>query len=146
MSYSACSSSGLLFTPAGQTAPYGAVGYTLTPAVTTSTAASGAALSVISTTIVPKGIWLVSGVVSSDATTGGQTITGLTEINKNGTSVLWRATNTTAADGISIPLSCIFESDGNDTIDIFTEYTTSGGSTFRAVSAPVSRIQITRIA
>lgn len=146
MSYSACSSSGLLFSPpTGDSAPYGAVGHTLTPAISTVTPASGGTLSVISTTVVPKGIWLVSGIVGIDATTAAATVTGNTEINKNGPTVLWRSANNTAQDSVSVTLSCIFDSDGNDTIDILATYTTSTG-TFRAVAAPLSRVQITRIA
>jgi hypothetical protein len=142
MSYSSCSNSALL-APAGYIE--GAIGSILTPAINTVAVASAAVLQPIASTILPKGRWLVAGVLTIDATAGGQTLTGNVAIAKDAV-VIWRSQNVTVADSLSISLSCIVDSDGTNAITIPSTYTTSGASTYSALASPLSAVQIVRIA
>jgi hypothetical protein len=142
MSYSACSNSALL---APDAYPTGAIGSTFAPVINTVAVASAALLQPVAAFILPKGRWLISGVLTLDATVGGETLTGNTAIAKDAV-VFWRSQNVTVEDSLSITLSAIVESDGTDVITLPCNYTSSGGATYSAVAAPLSVVQATRIA
>jgi hypothetical protein len=142
MSYSSCSNSALIH-PEGYIS--GAIGSIYEPAVNTVAVASGALLQPMAAFTVPKGRWLVAGVLTLDATTGAQTLAGNTGIAKDAV-VFWRSQNVTVEDSISISLSAVFESDGSNVITIPCTYTSSGGSTYGALAAPLSKIQFIRLA
>lgn len=142
MSYSACSNSALLH-PNGYIA--GAIGSAVEPAINTNAVASAALLQPVAAFILPKGRWLIAGVVSIDATVGGQTLTGNTGIAKDAV-VFWRSTIATAADGLSVVLSAVVDSDGTASITIPMTYATSGGATYSALASPSSKVQAIRIA
>lgn len=142
MSFVSCDNSALVI-PASY--PIGAVGYTFEPSINLTAVASAALLQPMAAYTLPKGVWAVTGVVSVDATVGGQTLTGNTGIAKDAV-VVWRSANATAADGVSVSLSCVVSSDGTNVLTIPMTYTSSGAATYGAAAAPLSKIQITRVA
>ena len=142
MSYSACSNSALLH-PDGY--PVGAIGSVFAPPINTTPVASGALLQPVAAFILPKGRWLIAGVLTLDSTTGAETLSGNTGIAKDAV-VVWRSQNVTVEDSVSITLSCVIESDGTAVITIPCNYTSSGGSTYAAIAEPLSAIQAIRVA
>ena len=142
MSYTACSNSALLF-PDGYIA--GSIGSIYAPAVNTNAVASASLLQPIAAFTLPKGRWLCAGVLTFDATVGGQTLVGNTAIAKDSV-VFWRSQNVTVEDSMSISLSAIIESDGTNVITIPCNYTTSGGATYAALASPLSVVEFIRIA
>jgi len=142
MSYSACSNSALLH-PDGYIA--GAIGSIISPTINTTPVASGALLQPVAATTLPKGRWLVSGTLFPDSTNAGETVIGNTGIAIDAT-VVWRSTNASQLNGISVSLSAVVESDGTAVITIPMTYTTSGGSTYNVTAPPFGLVQYTRIA
>jgi hypothetical protein len=142
MSYSACSNSALL---APDAYPTGAIGATFSPVINTNAVASAALLQPVAAFILPKGRWLISGVLTIDATIGGETVVGNTAIAKDAV-VFWRSQSVVAQDSVSVSLSAIVESDGTAVITLPCNYLTSGGSTYASAASPLSIVQATRIA
>lgn len=126
--------------------PLGAMGSTISPALTASTAASAANLSLIPSTTIPLGRWLVTGVIFIDATTGGQTMNGSLYVQKNAANVWEYRVVSPSEDGVSVPLCCVFDSDGDDLLTMVANFTTSGGSTFAVSVANVNNLNVIRIA
>jgi hypothetical protein len=142
MSYSACANSALL---APDAYPVGAIGSTFTPVINTNAVASAALLQPVAAFTLPKGKWLISGVLTLDTTVGGETLVGNTAIAKDAV-VFWRSQNVTVEDSVSISLSAVIDSDGTAVITVPCNYTSSGSSTYGAIAAPLSVVQATRIA
>lgn len=143
MSYISCDNSALL-PPPGYIA--GSIGYTFSPVVNTTPVNSTATLATMAGYTVPVGKWLVSGVLSFDATVGGQTLTGNVAIDLDGVA-LWRYSFSDVADGKSVILSAVFSSDGTTVLTIPAVMTTSGGAQYQAITANASSlIEVTRIA
>jgi hypothetical protein len=142
MSYSACSNSALLH-PDGYIT--GSIGSIYSPVINTNAVASNTLLQPIAAFTLPKGRWLCAGVLTLDATVGGQTLSGNTAIAKDAV-VFWRSQNVTVEDSVSVSLSAIIESDGTNVITCPSTYTSSGGATYAAVASPLSVIEFIRIA
>lgn len=142
MSYSACSNSAI-YKPDSYLA--GAIGSIAEPSINVNAVASAALLQPIAAYTLPEGRWMIAGTLFVDATTGGQTLTGNTGIAKDSV-VFWRSQIATAADGHSVSLSAVVDSDGANVITIPMTYTTSGGSTYAVSAAPLSKVQFIRVA
>ena len=141
MSYSACSNSALL-APDAYIA--GSIGSIYTSVINVNPVNSGALLQPVAAFTLPKGRWLISGVLTLDSTVGGQTLDGNTGIAVNSV-VVWRSQNVTLQDSISVSLSAVVVSDGTAVITIPCNYTTSAGQ-YSADASPLSVVQATRIA
>ena len=144
MSYSACSNSALL-APSGYIE--GAIGYSFTPVLSTGVNVnSGVQASAFTDITLPKGVWLLSGTLQVDAT-GGTIAAGYAQVEKNGAAVT-QVNFFTPEQYISFCLSVVVVSDGNDTIGLNVEASTSGGAQWElGAGSPTScLINITRIA
>jgi|688.fasta_scaffold12702_5 hypothetical protein len=143
MAYFACANSALLH-PADY--PYGAIGSIIAPAINTVAVASGALLQPVAQFVLPRGRWLVSGVLTYDASVALETLDGNVGIAKDAV-VVWRwQVLTPEPDRVSVPLSCVVDSDGTALMTLPTTMNTSAGSTYACVSSPLSLVQFTRIA
>ena len=145
MSYISCEGSALIPVVLPPTNSTTAVGSIITPTINVNPVASGALLQPIPATTLPAGRWMVSGIISCDATAGGQTLTGNMGIAKDAV-VGWRFTQGTAIDSLSMVLSYIVDSDGTAVITLPTTLTTSGGATYNALASPSSVVQFIRLA
>jgi hypothetical protein len=143
MSYSACSNSALL---APDAYPVGAIGSTFTPAINLNPVASNTLLQPIAQFTLPKGRWLVSGLLKIDGTVGTETLVGNAAIAVDAVVLFRWSVLTPEPDGVSVPLSAVLESDGTALITLPTTFTTSGGGTYGCLAAPLTNIQFTRIA
>jgi hypothetical protein len=146
MSYSACSNSALL-APSGYIE--GAIGYSFTPVISTAVLTNSAATLVAFPDItLPKGVWLLSGTLQIDVP-GGQTIASgsYAQVEKNGVAVT-QVNFFTPESYFSFCLSVVVVSDGNDTIGLNVDVTTSAGGQWElgAGSPPACLLNITRIA
>ena len=142
MSYISCDNTPLIH-PASY--PQGSIGSIYTPPINSTPVASAALLQPIAAYTLPKGRWLVTGTLFVDATVGAETVTGNTGIAKDAV-VFWRSIQTVAADGASVCLSAVFESDGTNVITIPMTYTTSGGATYRVSADEATAVKIIRVA
>ena len=107
---------------------------------------STATLQTIVPFTLPKGRWLVTGVLRPDATVALQTLTGSVSIVVD-VGVFWTyETVTPAEDGLMVVLSCVVDSDGNDVFSIPAVLTTSGGATYGITDNNTNRVQLTRLA
>ena len=143
MSYISCVNSVIL---PERDYPVGSIGSVIAPTVNLVAVASNTALQAIPDTVLPEGVWLISGILFFDAVTGAQTLTGETSISIDGIS-RWRSSNPLSAeDGLSITLSYRVISNGADVLSIPSVYTTSGGANYGLSTQPLSVVQCVRIA
>ena len=146
MSYTSCEGSALLpavLPPANSTHALGSI---IVPTISVSAVASGATLQTITATTLPKGRWLIGGILAFDASVGGQSINGNLNIQLNGID-FWRwSLFAPIADGISVSLSCFVDSDGTTVVTKPAILNTSAGATYVASASPASKVQIVRIA
>jgi hypothetical protein len=142
MSYISCENSALIQT-VPSFYPVGSVGYTFEPVINVATVASGTVLQPMASLVLPKGVWAVTGTLHIDV--GSETMTGNTGIAKDGV-VFWRSKNETGQNGISITLSAVISSSGSNALTIPMTYVSSGATAYGVSAAPLSEIQVTRIA
>jgi hypothetical protein len=142
MSYLSSVSSALIF-PDGYLT--GSVGSIISPAINSTAVASAALLQPIAALTLPKGRWLLSGVITLDATVGAETLTGNLGVAVDAV-VVWRSQNVTAMDSLSVSLSTVIASDGTNVVTIPCTYTSSGGATYQAIASPLSSVSFIRIA
>ena len=143
MSFVSCVNSGS-FKPASY--PAGAVGAIIQPEINVNPVASNTLLQPIEQFTLPKGRWLVSGLLKIDGTVGAETLVGNSGIAVNAVVLFRWSVLTPEPDGVSIPLSAVLESDGTALITLPTTFTTSGGGTYGCLASPLTNIQFTRIA
>ncbi|NBP02736.1 MAG: hypothetical protein EBU90_21970 [Proteobacteria bacterium] len=142
MSFKSCDNSAILPAPSAYLSS--TVGYSTSLAINSTATASGASVTAASFTL-PKGIWLVSGLITVDATVGGQTSTGTVQVRLDGVAT-WTSTVATGTDSIPSTLSSVVQSNGTNVLSIFVQVTTSGASTYTVLASPQSVVQCTRIA
>ena len=146
MSSISCEGSALLPVILPPTNSTSAVGSKIVPVLNTIAVASTATLQTIVPFTLPKGRWLVTGVLRPDATVALQTLTGSVSIVVD-VGVFWTyETVTPAEDGLMVVLSCVVDSDGNDVFSIPAVLTTSGGATYGITDNNTNRVQLTRLA
>jgi hypothetical protein len=83
--------------------------------------ASNTSVNVLPPFTVPKGTWLISGVITGQITTVGNIVkTGDLNIIKNGT-VIYNPFLSAVAFAVGVPISTVFTSNGTDTLTVALE-------------------------
>lgn len=132
--------------PSPSTLVAGAVGSRIIPAINTNAVGSADLLQPIAAVTIPKGVWLLSGVLTLACQTGGSSLFGNVGIALDANVVCRFTIANQVLNIVSIPLSYSFISDGTDVLTIPTTFETTAGDYAATTATAQTSIVLTCIA
>ena len=127
MSFSSCISSALVKTDPS-TLLRGAIGSRIVPTINVTPVASNTLLQPIAALTIPKGVWMLSGLLTVVATTGGESLAGNIGVALDAVVAVRTTIQNNVLDQVPIPLSYCFVSDGTVVLTLPTTFVTTAGT------------------
>lgn len=127
MSFSSCVSSALVKTDPS-TLLRGAIGSRIVPTINVTPVASNATLVTIVALTLPKGVWMLTGLLTFVCETGGESLAGNLGVAIDGDVVVRTTIQNNVLDQVPVPLSYCFVSDGTNVLTLPATFVTTGGS------------------
>lgn len=127
MSFSSCVSSALVKTDPS-TLLRGAIGSRIVPTINVTPVASNTLLQPIAALTIPKGVWMLSGLLTVVATTGGSSLAGNIGVALDAVVAVRTTIQNNVLDQVPVPLSYCFVSDGTNVLTLPATFVTTAGT------------------